>query len=216
MNKYKIAIFDMDGTILDTLNDIYNAINHALVMFGLPARTREEIRMFVGNGLRKLTERAVPAGTDSETIDKVLAELLKYYGEHSYDTTAPYDGINQVIAALHSKGIVTAVVSNKADFAVQILAEKFFDGLFDFAIGEHTGFAPKPAPDMVNEILSRAGIAREDAVYIGDSDVDILTANNSSMDCIAVAWGFRDVEFLKAHNATVIALEPKDLLDMIY
>lgn len=215
MSNYKLAIFDMDGTILDTLTDIYNAVNHSLKTFNMPLRTKEEVRMFVGNGLRKLAMRAVPAGTDNDTLEKFYDELINYYGKHSAETTAPYDGINTTLKALRNKGIATAVVSNKADFAVQSLAKEFFDGLFDYAIGEHNGFAPKPAPDMVNEILSRSSFSREDAVYIGDSDVDLLTACNSKMDCIAVSWGFRSREFLQEHGANVIISEPKELLSLI-
>lgn len=214
-NKYKLAIFDMDGTILDTLTDIAAAVNHTLKLFDMPLRSKEEIRMFVGNGLRKLSERAVIDGTDDDTLDRFFEEMIHYYGEHSSDTTAPYHGINEVIAALKDRGVVTAVVSNKANFAVIQLANKFFDGLFDYAIGEHNGFAPKPAPDMVNEILNLSGISRKEAVYIGDSDVDITTAMNSNMDCIAVSWGFRDIDFLKEHGATVIADSPEDLLTLI-
>lgn len=213
--EYRIAIFDMDGTILDTLTDIYNAINHSLETYGLPLRTKEEVRMFVGNGLRKLVERAVPDNTDDSKIELVLAELLSYYGEHSSDTTAPYDGINDAISSLKKRGIVTAVVSNKADFAVQSLAKQFFDGLFDYAIGEHEGYRPKPTPDMVDEILRRSKISREDAVYIGDSDVDLQTAANSNMDCVAVTWGFRSEDFLREHGARVIATKPVELCDII-
>ncbi len=213
MNRYRLAIFDMDGTILNTLTDIANAINHTLQVFNKPTRDIEEIRMFVGNGLRKLVERAFPEDTDSETLEAAFKELLAYYGEHSSENTSPYEGINETISRLKSLGISTAVVSNKADFAVQKLAQEFFDGLFDYAIGEHTGFAPKPAPDMVDEILRRADISRDESVYIGDSDVDLQTAANSNMDCIAVSWGFRSKDFLKAHGATVIADSPDDLYE---
>lgn len=214
-SKYKIAIFDMDGTILDTLTDIYNAINYALKFYNQPVRSYDEVRTFVGNGLRKLTERAVPTGSSEELIEKVCQELITYYGKHSTDNTAPYEGINKVIARLKERGIVTAVVSNKADFAVQKLAKGYFEGLFDYAIGEQTGFATKPAPDMVLEILNRAGISKEEAVYIGDSDVDLMTAKNSGMDCIAVTWGFRGLDFLIEHGAGIIANKPEDLLDLI-
>jgi len=215
MNHYRIAIFDMDGTILNTLTDIANAVNHTLAEFDMPQHTTDEIRMFVGNGLRKLAERSVPPETDPETFERFFTRQVSYYGEHSSETTAPYEGINDVIANLKERGVITAVVSNKADFAVQKLAKEFFDGLFDYAIGEHTGFAPKPAPDMVNEILTRSGIDRSDAVYIGDSDVDLMTARNSGMDCIAVSWGFRNESFLAEHGAEVIASKPEDLLELI-
>lgn len=213
--KYKIAIFDMDGTILNTLTDICNAINHTLKLFNMPERSIDEVRSFVGNGLNKLCERAVADGTDSATLELAIAELRAYYSAHSNETTAPYDGITEVISKLKSNGIITAVVSNKAHLAVLDLVDIFYDGLFDYAIGEHEGFAPKPAPDMIDDILSKAGLSASEAVYIGDSDVDLMTAANSNMDCIAVSWGFRDTEFLRAHGATTIANSPKELLDLI-
>lgn len=212
-STYKLAIFDMDGTILNTLTDIHNSINYCLLSNNLPERTIDETRSFVGNGLHKLVERAVPQGTSEEVIEKVFSELLPYYGEHSEDTTCPYEGINEAIHALREKGILTAVVSNKADFAVQTLAVKFFPGLFDMAIGEHEGFATKPSPDMVNEILSKLNINASDSVYIGDSDVDLQTAINSKMDCIAVSWGFRTREFLIEHGAECIIDSPEELHD---
>lgn len=208
---YKLAIFDMDGTILNTLTDICNSINHCLETNNLPLRTMDEVRSFVGNGLHKLVERAVPENSPSEIVEKVFSELLVYYGEHSKDSTGPYDGISDAIVAIRNKGILTAVVSNKADFAVQKLAAGFFPGLFDMAIGEKQGFAVKPAPDMVNEILNKLNISANESVYIGDSEVDLQTAANSCMDCIAVSWGFRSVEFLKAQKAECIINSPSEL-----
>lgn len=208
---YKLAIFDMDGTILDTLKDIHNSINYCLVKNNLPERTIDEVRSFVGNGLHKLVERAVPENTSPELVEKIFPELLSYYGDHSRDFTGPYEGIKEAISEIKNKGILTAVVSNKADFAVQELASQFFPGLFDMAIGEHEGFSPKPAPDMVNKILNKLGTEASEAVYIGDSDVDLQTAANSQMDCIAVSWGFRTTEFLKEHDAECIINNPSEL-----
>lgn len=213
--RHKIAIFDMDGTILNTLTDISNAINHTLEAFNMPKRSVDEVRSFVGNGLDKLCERAVVPGTDAKTLSKVITELRSYYGTHSNEATVPYDGITDVIRQLKADGIKTAVVSNKAHTAVLDLVDIFYDGLFDYAIGEHKGFAPKPAPDMIDEILLLSGCTNSEAVYIGDSDVDLQTAQNSNMDCIAVSWGFRSIEFLKAHGATTIADSPKELLNLI-
>lgn len=213
--KYKIAIFDMDGTILNTLDDIANAINHTLTVFNMPIRSIDEVRSFVGNGLNKLCERAVVPGTSESILSDAIVELRSFYQEHSNETTTPYDGITEVLRELKARGIITAVVSNKANAAVLDLVQIFFQGLFDYAIGEHEGFAPKPAPDMIDEILSKSGLSNTDAIYIGDSDVDLMTAHNSHMDCIAVSWGFRDTDFLKAHGATIIADSPSDLLDLI-
>lgn len=192
--KYKLAIFDLDGTILDTLEDLKNSVNYALEINGFPIRTREEVRTFIGNGIRKLIERAVPNGTEMKKIDKVFCDFKEYYGEHSMDTTKPYDGIVEIINKIRSEGMKTAVVSNKADFAVQKLCDEFFYGLFDFVVGEREGIRRKPAPDSVNEVLKKIEIDKKDAVYIGDSDVDVETANNADIDCIAVLWGFRTKE----------------------
>lgn len=209
----KIAVFDMDGTILDTLTDLMNSMNETLVRFGFPVHTYDEIRMFVGNGIPKLVERSVPAGTDKDVEAEVLEAFKVYYGEHCADETRPYEGIPELIRKLREQGILTAVVSNKADFAVQKLCEDYFPGLFDAAAGDQEGKERKPAPDLVFEVLKKLGAAPEDGYYIGDSDVDVATAANSGMECIAVTWGFRDREFLIAHGATRFAEEPKDILD---
>lgn len=209
--NYDLAIFDMDGTILDTLEDLYNAANYALHKNGLPLRTKDEVRFFVGNGIRKLIERAVPAGTSKDIEDKVYETFMSYYPEHCADSTCEYAGITECIKSLKRKGIKTAVVSNKADPAVQILAEQYFSGLFDISIGEKPGINKKPAPDSVNAVLDKLNIAKENAIYIGDSDVDIDTAKNAGIECIGVSWGFRGEEFLREHGAKLIARTPSDI-----
>lgn len=160
--RYKAAIFDMDGTILNTLEDLTDSTNYALSHHGFPERTIDEVRRFVGNGIRKLIERAVPAGTDVATIDKVFDTFASYYKEHSAIKTRPYDGIHDAIAKLRAAGVKTAVVSNKADFAVQDLCVDYFPGMFDFALGEKSGIAKKPAPDMVEECLRTLGLEKKD------------------------------------------------------
>ncbi|MCR4657392.1 MAG: HAD family hydrolase [Lachnospiraceae bacterium] len=209
--RYRLAIFDMDGTILDTLRDMTDSLNHVMREYGLPEHTPEEVRLFVGNGIHKLIERAVPEGTREETLEKVFNSYVSYYEKHCADATRPYDGITRMLEELRKKGVLTAVVSNKKDVAVQALVKKYFDGLFDESVGEREGIRIKPAPDSVLQVLKELGIEKDDAVYIGDSDVDLNTALNAGLDAVAVTWGFRDREFLKKHGATFFADDPGEL-----
>lgn len=211
--KYQLAIFDMDGTILNTLEDLADSVNYALSCSNYPTRTLDEVRNFVGNGIRKLMERAVPEGTSPEELEQVYADFTAYYPKHCYDKTKPYSGMIETIQNLRKQGIKTAVVSNKADYGVQILCKQYFDGLFDYAVGEQSGVQRKPAPDSVNMVLDKLKITRNNAVYIGDSDVDIDTARNAEMDCISVDWGFRDPSFLQEHGAKIMVSSPEELLN---
>ena len=213
--KYRLAIFDMDGTILDTIQDLTEALNHTLRAYSLPEHSVSEVMFMVGNGIHKLIERAVPEGVSGELIEKVYTDYLPYYQEHCADATKPYKGIVSIIQRLRSLGILTAVVSNKKDAAVSELCEIYFKDCFDAAVGERDGMQRKPAPDSVFEILKKLGVRKEDAVYIGDSDVDLKTAENAGMDVIAVTWGFRSKEFLAEHGATVFARTPEDLIALI-
>ena len=213
--KYELIIFDMDGTILDTLEDLKNSMNYALSLHHLPERTLEEIRSFVGNGIRTLIERAVPLGTSIEIMDQIHKDFLPHYKLHSADYTRPYGKINDLLEELRKRGYKTAVVSNKAHAAVQDLCVQYFDGLFDLAIGERPEIAKKPAPDMVHLALGKMQISKEKAVYIGDSDVDVATAKNSDLDMIAVDWGFRDREVLEAQGAKIIVSNPMEILELI-
>ena len=215
MKKYKLAIFDLDGTLLETLEDLHDSTNHALVSQGLPPRTLDEVRRFVGNGIHKLIERAVPEGSSSETVEQVFEEFKTWYAVHCNDKTSAYDGIKEMLLALGKAGVRTAVVSNKADFGVQTLCKTYFSGLLDVAVGQREGIRLKPAPDSVNEVLRLLEIRREDAVYIGDSDVDIDTARNAGMDCISVTWGFRRREFLLEQGAVILADKPENLEEII-
>lgn len=210
----KLVIFDMDGTILNTLDDLKDTLNYALEQYHFPARTLEETRAFVGNGIHKLIERAVPEGTDAQTVENVFGTFLEYYQIHCMDRTRPYPGIVSLLQSLKEAGLRTAVVSNKADAAVQELCERFFPGLFDFAVGEHEGVQKKPAPDMVQLALRALGTQEPDAVYVGDSDVDIATAKNSGLDSIIVTWGFRDREFLESQGADVFADTPEEVREL--
>lgn len=211
----KLVVFDMDGTILNTLEDLCDAMNYCLEKYNMPTRSMAEIRSFVGNGLGKLVERACIKGTTEELLAEILECLKAYYIIHCYDKTKPYEGIPELIAELRDKGFKTAVVSNKAHNAVLELIEMFFKGLFDEAYGECDGVARKPAPDLVNKVLNSLEIDARDAVYIGDSDVDLATAANSNMDCISVTWGFRDEDFLVENGAKKFARKPSDIIDIL-
>lgn len=209
--KYKLVIFDMDGTILNTIDDLAVSLNYTLQQCDYPGHTVKEVTDFVGNGIRKLIKRAVPENTSEAEIDKLFEIFNKHYKLHCSDNTKPYDGINDILKKLHLNGIKTAVVSNKADYAVQDLCIKYFDGLFDCAIGEKNGVRKKPYADSVNSVLQILNISRVDAVYIGDSEVDIQTAANAQMDCIAVEWGFREKEFLISQGAEVMVSSADEL-----
>lgn len=213
--SYQLAIFDLDGTILDTLEDLKESTNAALAANGYPARTLDEVRRFVGNGIGKLIERAVPAGTSLEATAKTLESFKKHYGEHCADHTKPYDGIPKLLSDLKKKGIQTAVVSNKADFAVQELCNQYFSGAFDFVVGEREGIRRKPCPDSVFEVLRTLKKTADESVYIGDSDVDVETAKQAGMDGIFVNWGFRGREFLLEHGAEIIVDTPEELKEKL-
>ena len=211
---YTTYIFDLDGTLLDTLGDLAASVNFALRSCGLPEHSIDEVRRFVGNGVRKLMERAVPDGADNPLFEEAYASFRQYYMEHALDTTRPYDGIPETLAALKARGCRLAVVSNKMMAATQALCSHFFPDTIEVAIGEHEaeGIRKKPAPDTVIAALRALGVGKEHAVYVGDSDVDIQTARNSGLPCISVLWGFRDRDFLKQHGAETFISTPSELL----
>ena len=186
MKKYETVVFDLDGTLLNTLEDLADATNYALRTMQMPERTIGEVRAFVGNGVRRLMELSVPGGFDNPKFEETFAVFKKYYG-----------------------------VSNKIDFAVKELNEIYFEGIVQAAIGEREGVARKPAPDMVHTALAELGKPADTAVYIGDSDVDVMTAKNSGLPCISVLWGFRDKEFLIEHGATNFAEKPEDIVKFL-
>lgn len=212
--SYDIYVFDLDGTLLDTLRDLAASVNYALRSTGMPERTIEEIRWFVGNGVKKLMERAVPEGTDNPRFEEAYQTFREHYLLHGQDTTVPYDGIMEMLQALKDNGKQIAVVSNKFYKATEELCRHFFGGVVDVAIGEREGIRKKPAPDTVEEALRQLNAHSEHAVYVGDSDVDIETAKNSGLPCISVLWGFRDMDFLMAHGATTFVATPHELLDI--
>lgn len=213
--KFNSVVFDLDGTLLDTLGDLRDSVNFALEKNSLPKRTTEEIRSFVGNGIRLLIERSVPENTSLETTDRCFSDFKEYYKDHSAILTNPYDGIIDLMKELKSKGVKIAVVSNKADFAVKTLMEDYFKGLYDCAYGERAGIPRKPAPDGVFGAISEMGAEIEKTVYIGDSEVDVETSKNAKLPCIAVTWGFRDKEVLESHNPEYIVDSPSAILNII-
>ncbi len=209
----EVIVFDLDGTLLNTLDDLWTGVNAALQKFGLPSRSREEVRAFIGNGIRKLIQRAsgLPEGA---LFEDVLAEFKRYYGAHCEDRTKPYAGIVELLQTLKAQGIKTAVVSNKADFAVKKLAESYFGDLLLQAVGENeeAGIRKKPAPDSLLSVMHSLGGTEENTVYVGDSEVDIQTAQNAGVDCISVTWGFKDRAFLLENGATCLVDTPKEML----
>lgn len=211
---YKTYIFDLDGTLLDTLGDLASSVNYALRTHNMPEHSIDDVRRFVGNGVRLLMERAVPDGAANPHFDETFATFRQHYMEHSLDTTRPYDGIPETLAELKSRGCRLAVVSNKFMSATQELIRHFFPDTIEVAIGEHEaeGIRKKPAPDTVFAALAQLGVGKENAVYVGDSDVDIQTAINSGLPCISVLWGFRDRDFLIQHGAKTLISAPRDLL----
>lgn len=213
--SYQIAIFDLDGTILDTLEDLKESLNAALASEGLPPRTLEQTRAFVGNGIQNLIARAVPDGTAPEKTARVYDAFNRHYAVHCQDHTRPYAGIPEALLQLRQAGVRTAVVSNKSDYAVQTLCGACFPGQFDAALGWREGLRKKPAPDSVLTVLQECGIAPSGAVYIGDSDVDIETARNAGLACIAVDWGFRPRALLEQVGAQTIVSDVPALLRAI-
>lgn len=206
-------IFDLDGTLLNTLNDLAASTNYALRQSGMPEHSVNDVRLFVGNGVKKLMERAIPGGLDNPKFDETYATFRKHYLEHSLDTTKPYDGIPEVLAELKRRGKRLAIVSNKFYAATQELAHHFFPDTIEVAIGEREDIRKKPAPDTVLEAMRQLGVGKEGSVYVGDSDVDIDTARNCGLPCISVLWGFRDRQFLIDHGATHLIDNPEELLE---
>ena len=212
--KYDTYIFDLDGTLLDTLTDLAASVNYALRTHGMPEHSIDDVRRFVGNGVRKLMERAIPNGEANPDFEATFATFREHYMHHSLDTTQPYPGILEALAELKAKGCRLAVVSNKMMAATVELCRHFFPDTIEVAIGEHEaeGIRKKPAPDTVFAALRELGVNKSGAVYVGDSDVDVQTAANSGLPCISVLWGFRDRDFLIQHGAKTFISAPSELL----
>lgn len=212
--KYNTYIFDLDGTLLNTLTDLAASCNYALRKHGMPEHSIDDVRRFVGNGVRLLMERAVPGGADNPDFEAAFASFREHYMLHSLDTTRPYDGITEVLEELKRRGCRLAVVSNKMMAATIELCRHFFPDLIEVAIGENEaeGIRKKPAPDTVFAALRRLGVESAGAVYVGDSDVDVQTAANAGLPCISVLWGFRDRDFLIQNGAKTFISAPSELL----
>lgn len=212
MNK-KAVIFDLDGTLLNTLEDLTDSTNFSLRYFGFKEKSIDEVRRFVGSGVSKLIERCIPKGKSNPDFEKCLEVFKKHYAQNMFNKTKPYDGIIELLSDLKTKKIKTAVVSNKFDDAVKGLCEKYFDGLIDFCAGENEkeGIRKKPSPDTVLKVLKDFKISYDEAIYVGDSEVDIATANNSKMECVSVLWGFKDKDFLLNNGAKILISEPDEI-----
>lgn len=215
--KKNILIFDLDGTLLNTLEDLADSTNFALRQYNYPERTIEEVRNFVGNGVAKLIERAIPEGLNNPNFENCLKTFKENYSQNMYNKTAPYNGIIEMLEKLRADNCKIAVVSNKFDAAVKELCQKYFPNLIDIAIGENeaAGIKKKPAPDTVIQVLKELNCDKAEAIYLGDSEVDIMTAENSGMPCISVTWGFKDEDFLKRHNAQIIVNNPQEIINFI-
>ena len=209
--KYQTILFDMDGTILDTLEDLQSSVNHMREKYGYPPCSLDEVRRFVGNGAEMQMRRALGADADEETVAKALALYKPYYAAHCQIRTKPYAGVLELMATLKAEGFRLAVVSNKPDEAVRPLVAQHFGTLADIAMGETAQRRRKPAPDMVNDALAALGADKSRAVYVGDSEVDIETARNAGIPCISVTWGFRDREQLLEAGAAELAADAGEL-----
>ena len=207
----RLIIFDLDGTLLDTLDDLTDAVNYGLRALGYPTHDRAAVRGFVGNGITKLLQRSLPADAPKDALEKFGALFYPYYALHCADTTRPYAGIPEVTAHLKKEGYLLAVASNKRDDAVKALIARCFPGRFDIVYGEVAGIPRKPAPDIIYKILTEAGVEPTDCLYIGDSEPDIETVRNADIPGLFVSWGFRTRETLAAHGGKPIIDRPEEI-----
>ncbi len=215
MRKYKAIIFDLDGTLLDTLDDLADSVNHILKKFDYPQRRKKTIRRFLGNGIQRLMKLSCPTNLTDSAGEKAFLAFKEYYTAHCQIKTRPYDEIMELLAELSAKGYKLAIVSNKNYAAVQALNKTYFSQYVQVAIGEKPGIRKKPAPDTALTALKLLNCTKDEAVYVGDSEVDKATADNTGLDCILVSWGFRDRSELQALNATYLVDTPKEILQMI-
>lgn len=215
MRKYKAVIFDLDGTLLDTLEDLADSVNAALKAYNCPQKSLEEVRTYVGNGIRNLMLRAVEGGENHPQFEEIFLAFQTYYKKNSRNKTKPYEGIMEVISKLSAQGIKLAIVSNKADFAVKELNPYYFGDYFKSAIGEKEGISRKPAPDTVFYAAKELEVSLEESIFVGDSEVDADTAKNAGIPCIGVLWGFRDKKILEEHGVKYFAEKPMDILQFL-
>lgn len=216
MNK-KIVIFDLDGTLLNTLQDLTDSVNYVLNEFNYPPKSIDEIREFVGNGVNKLFERAIPHGQKNINFETCVKLFKFHYGKNMFNKTCPYSGIIEMLKKIKSKNCTIAVVSNKFDKAVKELCKIYFENLVDIACGENenSGIRKKPHPDIILNILNKYNYKLNEAIYVGDSEVDIQTAKNSKIDCISVSWGFKSEDFLLKNGAKIIINSPEDIFKFL-
>ncbi len=208
-------IFDLDGTLLNTLDDLWASVNYSLAQNGFPSRSKEEVRSFLGNGVKILIEKSLPKGYSNKDVHRVLSTFQPYYLSHAMDLTRPYDGVMEMLRDLKDKGYKTAIVSNKPDTAVQELYNSIFLNVVDVAIGECYDVRRKPFPDMVMKAIERLASKQDESIYVGDSEVDYATAKNSGIPCISVSWGFRDKDYLKSIGSEWIIDSPNEIMSMI-
>jgi len=215
MKKYDTVIFDLDGTLLNTLEDLADAVNYVMREHRYPERTIDEVRRFVGNGIRRLMEQAVPENVSGNEFEQVFEQFKNYYTEHCQIKTCAYDGIMPLLKCLYEKGYALAIVSNKNHAAVCELNEIYFKKYIQVAIGQKDGIRKKPAPDTVIQALKELGKMKDQAVYVGDSEVDFATAENTGMDCVLVTWGFRKVEELSEFSPAAFIDQPEQLRNVL-
>ena len=211
----KTVIFDLDGTLLYTLEDLKDSVNFALSKFNYPKKNLEEIRNFVGNGVKVLMELSIPQGKNNENFDKCLTIFKTHYAQNMYNKTKPYDGIIEMLENLQQQGFRTAVVSNKFDLATKELCKKYFAQKIEIAIGESENIRKKPAPDSIFKVMEILNSNKNSTYFVGDSEVDIQTAQNANIKCISVTWGYKDKEFLLKNGAKFLANSPKEILEII-
>ncbi|WP_273421003.1 HAD family hydrolase [Veillonella caviae] len=213
--KYTTIIFDCDGTLLNTLTDLGNAVNYVLKSNNLPTRSESEIKAALGNGVAHLMRESLPPNTSDTDFETYLGEFKEYYSKHLQDYTAPYEGILEVLDTLSAKGYKLAIVSNKIQEGITPLNKEYFGNRLPVAIGERPNLQRKPAPDMVLQALKELESTQEESIYIGDSEVDVATAHNSGLLCIGVTWGFRDESLHEKLGVTHIARKPQDIITII-
>lgn len=212
---YKHVIFDLDGTLLNTIDDLADTGNHVCALHGWPTHTVDAFKLMVGNGIPKLVERFAPQGTSQEVLDQAFQEFMDWYGVHKEDKTAPYAGMPEVTKALREAGVSIAVLSNKADVMAGPVVEHYYPGIFPVVQGALPGLPTKPDPTLLHKLMDRLGATKEDTLFVGDSNVDIRTAKNGGLTGCGVLWGFRSREELEAAGADVIVSTPQELLDFI-
>ena len=213
--SYKAILFDLDGTLLNTLDDLHNSVNRTLSAFHLPLRTREQTRLAVGDGVGMLIARSIPKGQENPAFAEVLEAFRADYAKNSRIMTAPYEGISALLSSLRAKGIRVGVVSNKFDSAVKALCADYFGNLVEVAVGEREGVRRKPHPDSLFAAMESLGVSPADCLYVGDSETDVASAKNAGIDCCSVLWGFRDQETLIEAGATCFVTKPDEILELI-